>query len=141
VLGRVVSGGAAGVAATAVMTAFLVAAERSGVMHSQPPRMIVDRLLPGLDDRTADRVALVAHAAYGAGAGALHGLLLPRRARRAPSAGIAFGLVLWAFGYEGWLPAIGVLPPAHRDHRGRAATMVLAHVVYGAALARARRTR
>lgn len=48
--------------------------------------------------------------------------------------GAAFGLAVWAAGYEGWVPAMGVLPPAHRDKRSRALTMLAAHLVYGAVL-------
>jgi hypothetical protein len=36
--------------------------------------------------------------------------------------------------YEGWVPAAGIMPPAHRDRPSRSATMVVAHAVYGAVL-------
>jgi hypothetical protein len=42
--------------------------------------------------------------------------------------------MVWLAGYEGWLPMMGILPPAHRDDRGRVGTMVAAHLVFGAAL-------
>ncbi|RIX28143.1 hypothetical protein [Amnibacterium setariae] len=140
-LARALVGAAAGLAGTAAMTGVLVAAERAGIMQGQPPRMLVDRALPSLDDAAADRVALVAHAAYGAGAGAVFAVLVRRRASRALTRGVPFGLLVWVLSYEGWVPAAGVLPPAHRDLRGRAITMAVAHAVFGAALARARRLR
>ncbi len=131
---RALRGLTSGVAATGVMTAFLIASERSGIMRGQPPRMVIDRFAGDADDRAKDGAALLSHFAYGAAAGAVFAVMLGRR-RSSPGAGVTYGLVLWALGYEGWLPALGVLPPAHRDHRGRAVTMVIAHVIYGRALA------
>lgn len=48
--------------------------------------------------------------------------------------GATYGFVVWNAGYEGWLPLLGILPPAHRDARGRAITMLVAPTVYGVAL-------
>jgi hypothetical protein len=41
---------------------------------------------------------------------------------------------IWLVSYQGWVPALGIMPPASRDRRGRVATMLVAHWVYGAAL-------
>jgi hypothetical protein len=43
-------------------------------------------------------------------------------------------LSVWALSYQGWVPALGILPPASRDQPGRQWTMVAAHVVYGVVL-------
>lgn len=129
-----VRGAIAGAAATLAMSACLIVSERAGLMPGQPPRMAVDRFLPRLDDRRADRIALLAHLVYGA-AGGVAPAVLSRTSTIRPSAGSAYGLALWVVGYEGWVPVLGVLPPAHRDHRGRVATMVAGHVVYGVTLA------
>jgi hypothetical protein len=131
-LTRTVRGAVAGVAATAAMSALMVGAERGGVMPGQPPRMIVDRFAPRLDASTADTVALLMHGAYGAAAGA--GYALGRGRRASAASGAVFGVLLWAAGYEGWVPVLGVLPPAHRDDRGRVLAMVLGHATYGAVL-------
>lgn len=128
-------GGAAGLVATAAMSAFMVAAERLGVMPGQPPRMIVDRLAPELPERTADAAALVSHGAYGAVGGAVLAVLVGDR-RRTTLWGAAYGVLVWVGGYEVWVPALGVLPPAHRDRRTRAGVMLAAHVVYGSVLGR-----
>ena len=52
--------------------------------------------------------------------------------RTAPRAtGIGFGLLVWATGYLGVLPAAHILPMPSKDRRGRPTTMIAAHVIYG----------
>jgi hypothetical protein len=75
----------------------------------------------------------VLHFGYGGAAGAAYAAVA-RPETRGVLTGSLFGLAVWAGGYEGWVPMIGALPPAHRDRRGRALTILLAHVVYGGAL-------
>ncbi len=83
-------------------------------------------------------LAVALHFAFGAGVGALFGVLhaqLPARVRRHPAlSGAAYATLVWAVSYQGWVPALGILPPATRDAPGRPATMLLAHWVYGATL-------
>lgn len=127
---RSIRGGLAGFVATSAMTAYMIGLERAGVMHGQPPRMIIDRFAPGLQDQEADLLAAVAHAAYGAMAGVVFAQLAAGR----PDArllGVSFGLLVWAGGYEVWVPALGVLPQAHHDRPARVGTMVTAHLLYG----------
>jgi hypothetical protein len=131
---RALRGAAAGLAATAAMSSVMTASERVGVLRGQPPRLLVDRFAPALGDRGAGRAATMLHAVIGAGAGAVFAELVPRR--RSPARGVLYGLVLWVIGYEGVVPALGVLPLAHRDDRGRVLTMLAAHVVFGAVLGR-----
>jgi len=102
-----------------------------------PPQRIAETLLSARsrDDRRA--AAAIIHLGVGVGSGALYGLL--RRGRRGGSLGGAlsgalFGLAVWAAGYEVLVPAIGALPPAHRDARGRRAALIQAHLVYGGTL-------
>jgi hypothetical protein len=132
-LRRAVRGGVAGVVATAPMSVLMVAAERLGMLPGPPPRLIVDRLAPDLDDRSAAAVTAVTHAAYGAAAGAALALL---PVRLTTARGVVLGLGLYVIGYEGWVPMLGVLPPAHRDDRRRVLTMAVAHLVYGAVVGR-----
>jgi hypothetical protein len=132
-----IRGALVGIAATLPMSALMTASVAAGVMPDQPPRRIIGELLPGLPDRAADVVTVVTHALYGGAAGAAYALLpLPRRSS---TTGTGFGLLLWAAGYEVWVPLVGALPPAHRDHRGRVATMIAAHLVFGAVLGRSAR--
>jgi hypothetical protein len=132
-LRRAVRGAAAGLVATGVMSALMVLSERAGLMPGQPPRMIVDRLAPELEPGAADAATLLSHGAYGAAAGAVFGGIT-RRGSASPLTGAVYGVLLWAAGYEAWVPALGVMPPAHRDDRARVLTMVLGHAVYGAVL-------
>lgn len=140
-------GVAAGVVATAVMSASMRAAQAMGLLGRMPPRKITDHLLDVLGvkhatPRIARRaLATINHVGFGASCGALFGLghaLLGRRARTRPlattAAGVAFGTLVWAVSYAGWVPALGVMPRPSRDRFGRPATMVVAHWVYGGVL-------
>ncbi|ROS75401.1 hypothetical protein EDF32_1810 [Cellulomonas sp. PhB143] len=117
------------------MTAWLLAAQAAGLLERQPPRLITDHLLPHGDRTPGHAATMLSHVAYGVGAGLAYQALVPR-SRRDALTGAGYGIALWAAGYEGWVPALGILPPAHRDDRRRAATMLTAHLVYGASLGR-----
>lgn len=45
--------------------------------------------------------------------------------------GAALGLAVWAIGYLGWLPAVGLMPPVTRQRPAQVAAPILNHVVYG----------
>jgi hypothetical protein len=133
IFGQAVRGALAGVAATGAMSAFLYAAQHAGALRKQPPRIILESLAPELPPARSRPLSLAAHFGYGAAGGACYALLtrvIPRNA----VTGAVFGLAIWAASYEGWLPALGILPPAHRDRRSRVKTMITAHVIYGASL-------
>lgn len=129
-LRRTGGGAGRGVVATTAMSAVLAAAGVTGFVDRQPPRVIVEKLLPGLSGSAVNFTAGLAHVAYGASAGVAYSALVPRRWQNRGT-GLAYGAALWAVGYEGWLPALGVLPPAHRDSPGRAVAVLSAHLVYG----------
>jgi hypothetical protein len=131
---RIARGTAAGVVATLVMSAFVLALRRCGVLPSLPPRDVVDRLAPVLEEDAARVMTAASHLAYGAAAGAALAAVAGRRTG-AISGGV-YGAALWVAGYDGWVPAIGALPPAHRDRPDRAVPMLAAHLVYGAVLGR-----
>lgn len=121
---------------TAFMSAALGMADACGIMNRQPPRIIIEALLPSLGPGEARATALVSHVGYGTVAGAAYGIMLAP-AHRNTRTGILYGAAVWAAGYEGWLPLLGILPAAHKDKRGRALTMFAAHIIYGAALGQA----
>ena len=75
-----------------------------------------------------------AHLGYGASCGAVFALLTRRRPTADLQLGVGYGLVLWLAGYGLWVPAIGALPPLHRDRPDRQLALVAGHVVYGAVL-------
>lgn len=121
---------------TAFMSAALGIADACGVMNRQPPRIIIEALLPGLRPGETSAVALVSHIGYGTAAGTVYRIVVAP-AHRNTRTGILYGAAVWAAGYEGWLPLLGILPSAHKDKRGRALTMFVAHIIYGAALGQA----
>lgn len=150
-------GAAAGAAATMAMSMLMLVAQRSGLLGRTPPRHIVEHTLSHLHIRTKvsrrnrQLLTAVAHFGFGAAQGALYAALHQWVARHpqppleaprpeitvAPSAatGVPFALLVWAVSYAGWIPALGILPSPARDRPGRPMSMVLAHVVYGVALA------
>jgi uncharacterized membrane protein YagU involved in acid resistance len=138
-LRRVLTGAVAGGAATVPMSAVMLAARRAHVMRSpQPPEEILERAAQraGVPARRKDirPLAVAAHLAFGAAAGAVFALLArgPRRARLVE--GAAFGAGVWFVSYRGWLPELGLMPEGARDEPERQATMLVAHLVYGATL-------
>lgn len=143
----------AGALATIPMTAVMVAAQRLGLMGRQPPEKITDAMLDRIDvspPREQRRgLAALAHLGFGAAAGALFAALRAGRPSpgRAMLEGAAYGTAVWTGSYAGWVPALGIMPAPEDDRRGRPASMVLAHWIYGATLglvlatARGRRAR
>lgn len=137
---RSLAGALAGVLATGVMSLVMLGVKRLGALGEPPPRRLVRRLSAPLAlarprGRALDALAVAAHFAFGGTMGGIFGLL-PGRARTL-SGGALFGLGVWAVNYAGWLPKAGLMPPPHRDRPGRQPVMVVAHVVFGAALAAA----
>lgn len=136
---RAIRGSLVGAVATVAMSVVMLASQRAGLMLKQPPERVVERGadaadLPA-DESAVDVAASVAHVAFGAAGGLAFGLLRPRLPSVPPEPiGLAWGLVIWAVSYFGWVPALRIVPPPTDDRPGRAWTMALAHVVYGLAL-------
>jgi hypothetical protein len=65
---------------------------------------------------------------FGAAYAAVH-----RRGGSTVVDGIALGLLTWAAGYLGWLPATGLMPPIWRQSAKRAVAPALQHTLYGIA--------
>jgi hypothetical protein len=137
------SGAAAGVIGTAAM-ALLMEPGPAGRLprRYRPAKFVPQQIVEWAEARVGRpdalspagerRAAMLAHAGYGAAMGAAYGLL---RGRVAPVpaevAGPAWGLLVWAFGYQGWLPAAGVRP-ATTDHPPEQWPLPIAnHAVYG----------
>lgn len=135
-------GAIAGAFATLPMSAATRAFQRAGGLGEPPPRTIVREALARAgaprSRRGVEAAAWVAHLGFGASVGALYGLADPW-----PGVGRATlaALGVWAASYAGWVPALGLLPPATRDRPGRPAAMIAAHVVFGVALGVALRAR
>ena len=69
---------------------------------------------------------------YGMTARALYGTLRPRPGKRLID-GTALGLGVWAVGYLGWLPALGLMPPVQQQETEQVAGPIVQHVIFGLA--------
>ncbi|HEX7003272.1 MAG TPA: DUF1440 domain-containing protein [Trueperaceae bacterium] len=138
-----IRGAIAGAAATLPMTATIELINRSlppGEQRHLPPRQITEEVAERADvkhetsERGLDIATMTTHFGFGAAMGTLYGLGAP--ALRLPPAltGIGYGLAVWAGNYAGILPALGLQrAPKHRP-ASLNATMIIGHVVWGAAL-------
>jgi uncharacterized membrane protein YagU involved in acid resistance len=142
-MNRIYQSALAGFVATAPMTAVMWALDR-GLRNRRerlPPEQITrnvakkTRLDRRLGGRTKKAVSWLSHFAFGTASGAGYSIL-PRKLGVAPPVkGTAYGLLVWALSYLGWLPAARILPSATRQSSRRNLAMIAAHVVWGATLA------
>jgi len=142
--GRALAQGAgAGLVATGTMSAEMLIGRWSGLLGEAPPHRIADRTLAALGrppgpgtSPVRGGLTAVGHFGFGAAIGALFALSQHRAP--VPLAPVPRGLLVatlvWFVSYQGWVPALGLLPPIHRDRPGRTATMLVAHWIYGATL-------
>jgi uncharacterized membrane protein YagU involved in acid resistance len=123
------------------MTLAMFAMQRSLPRRQQrrlEPGRITDDMLrrvglrENLRKNERDCAATIAHFGYGAAVGAAYPLVsrlpLPSGTR-----GPAYGLLVCAASYAGWLPAIETLPPPQRRPAGRNVLLIAAHLVWGMA--------
>jgi hypothetical protein len=136
-LPRSIVGAAAGAAAIFPMTAWMLIGQASTRHGEQPPKRILRKVahraqIPASRFGPTTLLATAAaHVGVGAGCGALYAAAVRRST---PLRGMMFGTAVWAVSYAGFLPALKLMPPPHRDKPGRVATILTAHLVYGAAL-------
>ena len=137
------SGAIAGLGATAVMSAAMLAARSAGLTRTLPPARIAEVAIEEATHRPAQEderrvVASAAHLGFGAAGGAAFGIIRQAAGIRGPVASVvtalAFANVVYVVSYQGWVPALRIMPPASRDEAGRVGTMVVAHWIYGAVL-------
>jgi hypothetical protein len=150
---RLAAGAAAGIAGTAVIMALHAANEKLAPdamepLREEPGNFITwqaERLLPAHSRHRVPQTLESASAmglsvGYGAAFGALYGLLR-KRGRRAPASiavdGTLLGLACWAVGYVGWLPAVGLMRPIHKQRPVQVFSPILQHIAYGLAAAAA----
>jgi hypothetical protein len=133
-------GALAGAAATAVMSVIMLLGQKTSRVGKLPPKKIVEAGLDASgvqrpDEEVLNALTAVAHVGYGMAAGAVYSASLGNASRLSPLvSGPLFALAVWAGSYEGWVPALGIMPRARRDRPARTTTMIVAHVVYGAIL-------
>jgi hypothetical protein len=105
--------------------------------YALPPRRIAMTMAAksglGPPRREEDRRALtmLAHYAYGTSLGALYAAIAPRTRWAPVVGGVPFGLAVWTGSYLGWLPAVGLHPPATEESAPRNALMIASHFVWG----------
>jgi uncharacterized membrane protein YagU involved in acid resistance len=142
-MSHLLNGALSGFLATIPMTATMELLHRRLPPHEQyplPPREITENLTEEvgmrdhLDESTHVGLTLLSHFAYGTAAGAVYASLARHYKFPPLSGGVGFGLALWAASYLGWLPAIGLLPPASKHPPRRTGLMLAAHGVWGATL-------
>jgi hypothetical protein len=145
---RLLAGAAAGLAGTFVLQGLLAGSRRWAPatlppIRQDPAEFMVEQAESALP---ATRRAQVPpkgkaaaekglHLGYGASFGMLYGLAAGERDPLLT--GALLGLVTWAVGYLGWLPATGLMPPVHRQEPARVAGPVATHLGFGVATASA----
>lgn len=142
-----IRGAVAGAAGTAAMTMMM----RGVAPKVVPEEMRPDEFVPkkvvewaeeqaGAPDALSEdaelKLSMVPHFGYGSSMGALYGLARDRvDGVPAPLAGALFGVAVWAIGFEGWLPALGVQPATTEQPPKKRPMPIMAHLVYGVATA------
>jgi uncharacterized membrane protein YagU involved in acid resistance len=135
-------GALAGGVATLCMSLVMIGSKKLGVQGEHPPKRIAEAVLASTGDSQqpqpkVEALSVAAHFGFGMVAGGVFALLERRLSLKRPIlSGVAYGLLVWAVSYKGWIPALNILPPPERDRPGRPTTMIAAHVVYGAVLAK-----
>lgn len=136
---RLLRGAVAGTLATAFMSVIMLGAKKLGLMGGMPPEKITAKLLNRAGVRRGaaqqDALATLLHFGFGAAAGAGFGVVAPGRVVVRVPAGMAYGAAIWGVSYLGWVPALGIMAPAHRDRADRQVAMLAGHLIYGATLA------
>ncbi len=137
----ILDGAFGGAVGTVGMSAVMLAAGKAGLMGEHPPDTIAGAALDAIgvharDEEDQDAFATALHFGFGLSCGALFTLLHRRLPFRVPGAlhGMVFASLIWATSYQGWVPALGIMPPASEDRPDRPRVMFLAHLVYGAIL-------
>ena len=137
----ILDGALGGAIGTVGMSSLMLAAGKAGLMGEHPPDKIAGAALDAVgvhnrDEEDQDAVATLLHFGFGIGCGALFGLLHRRLPFRVPGAlhGMLFACIVWATSYQGWVPALGIMPPASEDRPDRPRVMFAVHLVYGSIL-------
>jgi hypothetical protein len=144
----VIRGAVAGLAGTTVMSGAMFLANKTGMAPGgPPPRDITENLERklGVRDRLPEPAFeaswAMLHFAYGTVSGVPCALTQKVLDRDQPFLiGTLFGVLLWAVGYCGWLPAFGLYPPPTRLPKSKVGLELIAtHLIYGTATALADR--
>jgi len=136
-------GAAAGLAGT-VLIQGLLAASQKWAPQSLPPikqdpgEFMVEKAQRHLPERVREKIpeplgkAAAKSLAFGYGTafGALYGTSRPQP-KNVLLEGSALGLVTWAAGYLGWLPATQLMPPVSEQEPEQIAGPIFSHILFG----------
>jgi hypothetical protein len=137
-VGEALGGAASGLAGTIPMTAVMLAGKL--VHRDQPvaPSEILRNAerIAGIEDNFTESehqaLTAISHAAYGAAMGGIFGVAGPFN--KPIASGVAFGLLVYACSYLGYLPELKFMPRPENDTPERQTAIILSHVVWGACL-------
>ncbi|HEY3475762.1 MAG TPA: DUF6789 family protein [Anaerolineales bacterium] len=140
---KLLKGALAGFVATAPMSVSMLIGWRLLPAHEKyhlPPRQITEGIAEraGIEDQMSEEgligLTVFSHFGYGALFGSIYALFERGIPLDSSLKGILMGLAVWVGSYLGWLPALGILPPATQHPRRRNLLMIIAHVVWGITL-------
>jgi uncharacterized membrane protein YagU involved in acid resistance len=132
-------GALAGFAATVPMTAVMWALDRRWrpTELRLPPEQIARSLVRRtglrrfLNEPGKEATSWMSHFGYGTATGAAYPISFERFPIRNAVKGPLYGALVWAISYLGWLPALGIMPPARRQSLWRNVALVGSHLVWG----------
>jgi uncharacterized membrane protein YagU involved in acid resistance len=140
---KLLKGAVAGFIGTGPMTASMIIGWRLLPVQEKyplPPRQITGEVAErlGIEDRMSElelaTATLISHFGYGALTGSVYALLDEVIPTQPSVKGILAGLAVWMGSYLGWIPAVGILPPATRHPWRRNLLMIIAHIAWGATM-------
>lgn len=139
---KLVQGAGAGLVATLPMTLFMRSAWKrlpAGEQYALPPRQITREVIRPrrfwrMKPENQTALTLLLHFLFGAAAGSVYGLVEDKIPIRSTVKGPLAGMVVWSGSYLGWIPALGILPPATAHPWRRNILMIVAHLIWGVAL-------
>ena len=139
---KLIQGAAAGLIATVPMTLFMRSAWKRLPVQEQyalPPREVTRNVLGPrrffrLSAEKQTILTLLLHFLFGAAAGSAYGMMEEKIPLPESVKGPLTGLAVWTGSYLGWIPALGILPPATEHPWRRNAMMIVAHLIWGAVL-------
>lgn len=126
------------------MTLVMLLMKRAGMAPGElAPKGVTENVekILGVRDRLPEPALeaswVMLHFGYGTSFGVAYALAQRAFAVERPFlSGPLFGILLWAVGYCGWLPLLGIYPPpAHLPKRKVLAEIITTHLVYGAGTA------
>ena len=139
---KLMQGAAAGLVATIPMTLFMRSAWKrlpENEQYALPPRQITRNVVRPrrffrMSPEKQTAFTLLLHFFFGALAGSAYGMVEEEIPLQSSVKEPLAGIVVWVGSYLGWIPALGILPPATEHPWHRNVMMIAAHLVWGEVL-------